>query len=63
LLVDSRGKVRPFPDAARAVEFADENQFVCFDDAGRMITIAGKPGQESLRATDLATGKGQRLYP
>jgi len=63
MLVDNRGRVRPVPSAATAVQFADENRFACFDDSGRLITIAGSPPHQTVKATNLETGETNQLYP
>jgi hypothetical protein len=64
-LIDAAGRVTPVPTArpTTSLKFARENQFVCFDDAGRLITIAGPPSHEALMSTDPTTGESKRLYP
>jgi ABC-type transport system involved in multi-copper enzyme maturation permease subunit len=62
-LMDGSGHLRPFPDAASTVQFANENQFVGFDDSGRLITLFGPPRWGVVHAVDLDTGQVTRIYP
>jgi hypothetical protein len=62
-LLGPDGRSQPIPDAVSAVKFANENSVVTFDDTGRLITIAGPRGRQALMATDLNTGKTERIYP
>jgi len=62
-LMDTRGHVRPFPDAASTVQFANENILLGFDDSGRLITLFGPPRWGVVHAVDLDTGQVKRIYP
>lgn len=62
-LMDSRGDVRPFPDAAGTVQFANENRLLGFDDSGRLITLFGPPRWGVVHAVDLDTGQAKQIYP
>jgi len=61
--LNANGKTRPVPSATEGVELANENSFVTIDEAGRLITLAGPPDHQTIRATDLKTGKSERIYP
>ena len=61
--LNANGKTRPVPSATEGLEFANENSFVTIDEAGRLITLAGPPDHQTIRATDLETGKSERVYP
>jgi hypothetical protein len=63
LTVNADGRTRLIPSAAEAQSFVKENQFATVDDAGHLITIAGKRGDQSVRALDLRTGKSTHVYP
>jgi hypothetical protein len=63
LIVNADGRTRLIPSAAEALAFVNDNQFATVDEAGRLITIAGKQGHQSIRATDLSTGKSLHIYP
>ena len=59
LLVTGDGKMRPVLSS----EFAAEHRLVSMDDAGRLITVLRSPTGEAVYATDLDTGKSERIYP
>ena len=63
LIVNADGRTRLIPSAAEALAFVNDNHFATVDEAGRLITIAGKQGHQSIRATDLSTGKSLHIYP
>jgi len=63
VLVDSRGTFRPVPDAKTAVTFAKDHRFICFDAAGRLITLYVGAPFDTIRATDLTTGRSEQIYP
>jgi ABC-type transport system involved in multi-copper enzyme maturation permease subunit len=62
-IVTDDGRVRPFPSATDAVKFADANDFVTIDAGGRLITLAGPSDRQRIQATDLKTGRSERIYP
>jgi hypothetical protein len=63
LVFDADGRTRLIPSPAEAETFVKENQFATVDEAGRVITIAGKRGNQSIRALDLRTRRSTHVYP
>jgi hypothetical protein len=63
LVANADGRTRLIPSPAEAETFVKENQFATVGDAGRIITIAGKRGDRSIRALDLKTGRSTQIYP